>query len=72
MPKQRYWMGSTPKCDFCGAVDLKEFVDGKTVHGPWAIICTNYKCKMNMVGLGTGQGQRYVLQDDGQYLKVEG
>ena len=55
-------------CNFCERdLNGQEFVDGKTVFGPWAIMCLNcYRDKG--VGLGTGKGQRY----DGKGKKVEG
>lgn len=65
------WMGSKPKCDFCGEPEPIVFVDGKTVYGPWAIMCMC--CYSNKgVGLGPGKGQRYERSEDGTYPKVEG
>lgn len=66
------WMGSTPKCDFCEKTGntLQQFVDGRTVFGPWAIMCPD--CfKKNGVGVGLGSGQEYHRQEDGTYLKVK-
>jgi hypothetical protein len=63
---EKKWMGAKPdSCDLCGHV-LKsgQFIDGKTVHGPWAIMCPTCHL-MYGVGLGTGLGQRY----DGFTLK---
>ena len=67
------WMGSTPKCDFCQktGTDLKRFIDGTTVYGPWAMMCSEcfiFKGK----GLGLGSGQEYQRQEDGVYVKVAG
>jgi len=55
------WFGATPKsCDLCGAEIKGEFIDGRTIMGPWGILCP--RChKANGVGLGLGRGQRYVL-----------
>jgi len=47
-------------CDLCTADLDTEFVDCKTVHGPWANLCT--KCfHSNGIGLGTGLGQHWVF-----------
>ena len=68
------------KCDFCGRVNPKEYVDGKTNVGPWANMCTQSPLpneptcyEANGIGkLGLGFGQRYQRQSDGSYKKVEG
>lgn len=65
------WIGSEPKCDFCGNKKLTEFVDGKTDLGPWGLMCPD--CNMEHgCGLGLGVGQRYKLEADGHFYKVEG
>ena len=70
-PKQeKRWLGTLPThCDLCGAKIEKYFVDGKTVMGPWGILCDS--CHMSRgCGLGVGRGQRYmkktVLKDTGK------
>jgi len=65
-------MGTPPgdRDDF-GAPILNEFVDGRTRHGPWAIMSAATH-RMQGVGLGMGRGQRYRKQTDGKWLKVEG
>ena len=65
------WLGTVPsKCDVCGADVKQGFIDGRTKHGPWGILCG--KCHKEVgVGLGTGYGQKYELQD-GEYIKVAG
>jgi hypothetical protein len=63
-----------PPCDFCDPVQngrpVPAVVDGKTTHGPWANMCQDH-FDMIGVGLGTGKGQRLVLQGvyrgDGAY-----
>jgi hypothetical protein len=67
-----YWIGSTigPKDDY-GAAITDEFIDGKTKHGPWAILAP-ITYRRHGVGLGLGRGQRYKKQEDGKWLKVEG
>jgi hypothetical protein len=69
--EKRYWMGSVPGADDFGAEIADAFVDGKTVHGPWAIM-TPASHRQHGVGLGQGRGQRYSRQADGRWLKIEG
>jgi hypothetical protein len=55
------------KCDICKEKILGNFVDGKTVFGPWAIMCPS--CfKERGVGLGTGKGQEF----NSKRVKVKG
>ena len=54
-----------PKCDFCPkdeGVDAQ--YDGKTYMEPWASMCERH-FKQYGIGLGTGRGQRYILEDEG-------
>lgn len=45
------------QCDFCSKV-VVTWIDGKTVHGPWANMCL--QCyKVYGIGLGIGRGQMY-------------
>ena len=74
---KRYWRGSPPvQCDFAqrtsGKHDIRtNFVDGRTLAGPWAIMCL--AClKRYGVGVGSSIGQHYQQQEDGKWLKVEG
>lgn len=68
----RYWMGPTPLRDSFGAKIDGEFIDGRSNRGPWGYF-TPENWRLNGAGsLGIGFGQRYVRQDDGRYLKVEG
>ena len=48
-------------CEFCGK-EFTEFVyDCKTIHGPWANLCT--QCWLNLgTGLGVGLGQKYSIK----------
>jgi hypothetical protein len=47
-------------------------IDGKTKHGPWALM-TPLSWDLHGIGqLGTGLGQRFEKQLDGKWLKVEG
>lgn len=60
------WMGGTPAdCNLChnpfGCKNTKFFVDGKTLFGPWAIMCDT--CHRDQGGkLGKGFGQRYNVE----------
>jgi hypothetical protein len=59
-------------CDICKREIVYVFIDGKTIHGPWANMCL--RCyELIGVGLGTGKGQKYQLHGDGKtWTKVEG
>lgn len=68
MPKVRWintnnptkkWFGRVPEtCDVCGEDIEDYFIDGRTYHGPWAIMCV--QCHQSVgCGLGTGNGQKY-------------
>ncbi len=55
------WFGDQPpECNICHRPfkDGDKFVDGKTVMGPWGIMCMSDH-GMYGVGLGTGRGQKY-------------
>ena len=68
----KYWMGDVPSLDDFEVPITDEFIDGKTVFGPWATMAPA-SWRANGIGsLGTGRGQRYRKQDDGKWLKVEG
>lgn len=55
-------------CDFCH-VEPDILIDGKTVYGPWALMCQ--KCHMEVgVGLGIGKGQQYLRKEEGIYVAV--
>jgi hypothetical protein len=63
------WVGTPPtKCDLCHTDLHGTYVDGKTIAGPWAIMCGI--CHANIgCGLGTGRGQLYLLSTG---KKIEG
>lgn len=64
------WLGNVPEMDDFGKLISDTFVDGKTVHGPWAIMSPiTHECYG--LGLGTGRGQKYV-KNGSRWLKVEG
>lgn len=66
------WHSAIPtRCDLDGHEITTVFYDAKTVMGPWGNLCP--ACfKQYGMGLGTGKGQKYELQDNGRYLKTEG
>ncbi len=67
-----YWIGPLEeRCQLGHEPIVDEFIDGKTVMGPWAIMCPACH-RLHGVGLGTGRGQRYRLQTDLRWKKVEG
>lgn len=61
--------------DFGDAYDLKpggEMFDAKTKQGPWGNMTRRSWEKHGVGRLGLGWGQRYEMQPNGRYLKVEG
>jgi hypothetical protein len=69
----KYWMGKPPGvCDICVAPLGTSFVDGRTnIMGRWGCLCPRCHVKYGC-GFGTGHGQRYERQEDGQWLKTAG
>lgn len=65
------WTGDVPKtCELCGLPIKNEFIDGKTIYGPWATMC--FLCGFDKsVGLGVGKGQKYKKKGR-RWIKVEG
>lgn len=55
------WLSNWDRCDICKEKikgNSEWFVDGKTVFGPWALMCE--RCfEEHGVGLGLGRGQKY-------------
>ena len=53
------WIGQLPtKCDLCKEPLSDGFYGGKTIFGPWAVMCP--LCHRDAgVGIGIGKGQRY-------------
>jgi hypothetical protein len=66
-----YWTGTSPVVDDFGEQITAAFVDGKTRHGPWAIM-SPASFVLEGIALGTGRGQKYEKQADGRWLKTEG
>lgn len=50
-----------PRCDFHSAREAE--YDAKTIQGPWANLCGPCYIRFG-VGLGTGKGQRLVLESE--------
>lgn len=72
-PPAKYWVGDAPAtCDLCGLPIEKTFVDGRiAAGGQWGNM--DLRChRVYGVGVGTGNGQVYVKQDDGRFMKTEG
>lgn len=59
------YLPALPACDICmarGKPRAQAQFDGKTVHGPWAYMCT--MCfGIYGTGLGTGRGQRLLVRE---------
>ena len=63
------WQGSKiTDCQVCNGPILNVFYDGKTWHGPWAIMCPECHRKAG-VGVGLAKGQRYERKAEGIWLK---
>lgn len=70
-PKKVYWLSDVGVDDDFNVPVVDTIIDGATVHGPWALMTPESHARYGR-GLGTGLGQKYVKQDDGKWLKVEG
>lgn len=68
---EKFWTGKVPNHDDFGSAIGGVFIDGATIHGPWAIMNT-ISHKVHGRGLGTGLGQRYEYQEGGRWLKTGG
>lgn len=57
-------------CDICDTPIVDEFIDGVVKNGPWGNMCPT--CHRNEgIGLGTGRGQHYKKNADGNFYKCE-
>ena len=70
--KPKYWTGTVDETDDFGHPIDGEFIDGRTMIGPWASMSPRSWARHGVGKLGTGNGQRYRKQADGKWLKVEG
>lgn len=68
-----HWIGEPPKaCNICGKALVTEFTDAREPRtGRWGVFCTGCVKEYNM-SYGTGNGQMFQLQADGQWLKTKG
>jgi hypothetical protein len=69
---QVYWLSPLGDKDDFGQPIEREFIDGKTILGPWAIMTPTSYRTYGIGRLGQGFGQRYEKRADGKWLKVEG
>ena len=69
-----YWSGPVAQKDDFGRAIAREFIDGRTRHGPWAIMSPeSWAIETGTFGLlGLGRGQRFKKQNDGKWLQTEG
>jgi hypothetical protein len=74
MTEAQYWLSPVGEVDDFKSPILDDIVDGKTKHGPWALMSLASWHEHSGTGgrLGLGLGQRYRRQADGRWLKVEG
>lgn len=59
------------ECQVCNQRIQTVFVDGKTLAGPWAYMCVTCHDRYG-IGLGTGHGQLFEVNEDRSYQKVWG
>jgi hypothetical protein len=62
------WNGETV-CSICRTEPEKVLYDAQTKSGLWAVLCQRCFSAYG-IGLGTGKGQKYEKQPDGQFVKV--
>lgn len=69
--KKVIWHGGR-KCDICGK-EIKEgrLYDARTTHDCWATMCNDCYVRYG-VGVGNGKGQRYELNENGEFEKMKG
>jgi hypothetical protein len=68
------WIGGTPEnCDTCGSNIINVFYDAKTEYGAWGHLCPSCHHFGPGIGkLGSGYGQEYKKQPDGNFVKTAG
>lgn len=54
-----------PNCDFCKLLnkEVPAEYDAKTIQGPWANMCQKHWDRYSFHKLGTGYGQRLILEN---------
>lgn len=72
--KANQWTSPVPTmCDMDASPIIDEFIDGKTMMGPWACMCPSCWDTFGVGQLGTGMGQRYKRRPDGKnWVKIGG
>lgn len=68
------WLGKT-QCDGCKRnCDVDGILyDAKSKFGPWGVFCSDCFPKYTFGNLGTGWGQKYILDNEtNKFIKVEG
>ena len=64
------WTGDISNCDLCHQKINNAFVDGKTIYGPWGIMCIPCHIEKGC-GLGIGKGQKYIKdKKTGRFVQV--
>ena len=67
-----YWLGKLGPVDDFGGAYKDIMIEGKTIHGTWAIMTD---CSWRVMGcgrFGIGLGQKYQKQTDGRWLRIGG
>ena len=72
MTPPRYWLSPVGTNDDFGVPITNTIIDGRTIHGSWALMTPASFAADGTGRLGIGYGQKYVKQADGKWLKVEG
>ena len=74
--REKYWMSPLGGFDDFGdpyPQKVGSFMfDARTKQGPWANMTEKSWKKHGYQKLGPGYGQKYELQEDGRYKKVQG
>lgn len=68
--KRKTYVGAPSTCNVCSGAFKGVMYDARTQSGRWANLCTGCFHAYGS-GLGTGLGQRYVLEPEG-WIKVAG
>ena len=71
-PKKVYWLSPVGELDDFRDKITDTIIDAATIHGPWALMTPKSFAEYGIGKLGLGLGQRYKIQSDGKWLKVEG
>lgn len=71
MSKAKVYVNAPLTCDTCEKELEHVMYDAATVFGSWANLCQTCYVRYG-TGLGTGKGQRYSKQDNGQWVKTGG